>query len=133
MMTRGDVRKNINNHRYGGPVQTPSRGMGGFKREDVEMKQRLRMTAAAGPTPQRGTVRQTSWHKAENKDRCVNPVRIPSARAKMTDLDYPMMLRNPRNAVVKVKVHGTDVTRGYRPRLTGMKGRNSPVLLLAVG
>ena len=64
MMTRGDV----NNHRYGGPVQTPSRGTGGFKREDVEMKQRLRMTAAGGPTPQRGTVRQTIWHKAENKD-----------------------------------------------------------------
>ena len=26
MMTRGDLRTNINNHRYGGPVQTPSRG-----------------------------------------------------------------------------------------------------------
>ena len=64
MMTRGDV----NNHRYGGPVQTPSRGTGGFKREDVEMKQRLRMTAAGGPTPQRGTVCQTIWDKAENKD-----------------------------------------------------------------
>ena len=100
MMTRGDVR-NINNHRYGGPVHTPFRGTGGFKREDVEMKQRLRMTAAAGPTPQRGTVRQTSWHKAENKDRCVNPVRLPFAGAKMTDPDYPMLLRNPRNAVGK--------------------------------
>ena len=133
MMTRGEVRKNINNHRYGGPVQTPSRGTGGFKREYVETKQRLRTTAAAGPTPQRGTVRQTSWHKAENQDRCVNPVRLPSAGAKMTNPDYPMMLRNPRNTVGKVKVHGTDVTRGYRSRLTGMKGRNPPVLLLAVG
>ena len=87
MMNRGDVRKNINNHWYVGPVQTPFRETGGFKREDVEMKQRLRMTAAAGLTPQRGTVRQTSWHKAENKDRCVNPVRLPSAGAKMTDPD----------------------------------------------
>ena len=101
MMTRGEVRKNINNHRYGGPVQTPSRGTGGFKREYVEMKQRLRTTAAGGPTPQRGTVRHTSWHKAENQDRCVNPVRLPSAGAKMTNPDYPMMLRNPRNTVGK--------------------------------
>ena len=99
MMTRGDVRKNINNHRYGGPVQTPSRETGGFKHEYVEMKQRLRTTAAAGPTPQRGTVRQTSWQKAENQDRCANPVRLPSAGTMMTNPDYPMMLRNPRNTV----------------------------------
>ena len=26
MTTGGDVRKNINNHRYGGPVQTPPQG-----------------------------------------------------------------------------------------------------------
>ena len=75
--TRGDLRKNINNHRYGGPVQTPSRGTGVFKHECVEMKQRLRTTAAEGPIPQSGTVLPTGWHKAENHSRCVNPVRLP--------------------------------------------------------
>ena len=79
----------------------PSRGTGGFKHEYVERKQRLRTTAAEGPTPQSGTVLQTSWHKAGNQDRCVNPVRLPSAGAKMTNPDYPMMLRNPRNTLGK--------------------------------
>ena len=114
MMTRGDVRKNINNHRYGGPVQTPPRGMGGFKREYVEMKQRLRTTVAAGLTPQRGTVRQTSWHKAECQDRCVNPVRLPSAGAKMTNPDYPMMLRNPRNTVGKSQSSWNQCDKGIQ-------------------
>ena len=99
MMTRGEVRKNRNDYRHGGPVQTPSRGTGGFKREYVQTKQRFRTTAAAGPNPQRGTVCQKSWHKAENQDRCVNPIRLPSAGAKMTNPDYTMTLRNPRNTV----------------------------------
>ena len=40
MTTGGDVRKNMVNHQYGGPVQTLSRGTGRFKREYVEKKQR---------------------------------------------------------------------------------------------
>ena len=116
MMTRGDVRKNINNHRYGGPVQTPSRGTGVFKHECVEMEQRLRTTAAEGPTPRSGTVLQTGWHKAENHDRCVNQVRLPSAGAKMTNPDYPMMLQNPRNTVGK----------GQRPLNRCDKGVQTP-------
>ena len=79
MMTRGDVRKNINNDRYGGPVQTPSRGTGGFKREDVEMKQRLRMTAAVGLTPSVGRyVRQTGIRQEIETDvltQCGYPLR----------------------------------------------------------
>ena len=101
IMTRGDLRKNINNHRFGGPVQTPARGTGVFKHECVEMEQRLRTTAAEGPIPQSGTVLPTGWHKASNHNRCVNPVRLPSAGAKMTNPDYPMMLQNPRNTMGK--------------------------------
>ena len=99
MMTRGEVRKNISDYRQGGPVQTPSRGTGRFKREYVQTKQRVRTTAAVGTTPQRGMVCQKSWHKAENQDRCVNPIRLPSAGANMTNPDYTMTLRNPRNTV----------------------------------
>ena len=93
MTTGGDVRKNMVNHRYGGPVQTFSRGTGRFKREYVEP------TAAVGPTPQGGTVCQTRWCKTETQDRCVNPVRLPSVGAKMTNPEYPMMLWKPRNTV----------------------------------
>ena len=72
-----------------------------FKHKCVEMEQRLRTTAAEGPIPQSGTVLPTCWHKAENHNRCVNPVRLPSAGAKMTNPDYPMMLQNPRNTMGK--------------------------------
>ena len=72
-----------------------------FKHECVEMEQRLRTTAAEGPMPQSGTVLPTGWHNAENYNRCVNPVRLPSAGAKMTNPDYPMMLQSPRNTMSK--------------------------------
>ena len=111
MMTRGDLRTNINNHRYGGPVQTPSRGTGVFKHECVEMEQRLRTTAA----------------EAENHNRCVNPVRLPSAGAKMTNPDYPMMLQNPRNTVGKGQSPLNRCDRGVQTRLTGPKGGNPTV------
>ena len=114
MMTRGDLRTNINNHRYGGPVQTPSRGAGVFNHECVEMEQRLRTTAAGGPIPQSGTVLQTCWHKAENHNRCVNPVWLPSAGAKMTNPDYPMMLQNPRETVDKGQIPLNRCDRGVQ-------------------
>ena len=114
MMTRGDLRTNINNHRYGGPVQTPSRGAGVFNHECVEMEQRLRTTAAGGPIPQSGTVLQTGWHKAKNHNRCVNPVRLPSAGAKMTIPDYPMMLQNSRDTVGKGQISLNRYDRGVQ-------------------
>ena len=131
VMTRGDLRKNINNHRYGGPVQTPSRGTGVFKHESVEMEQRLRTTAAEGPIPQSGTVLPTGWHKAENHNRCVNPVRLPSTGAKMTNPDYPRMLQNPRNTMGKGQCPLNRCDRGVQTRLTGPKGGNPTVLILA--
>ena len=59
MMTHGSLRTNMNNHRYGRPVQTPSRRAGVFNPECVEMKQRLRTTAARGPIPRSGMILQT--------------------------------------------------------------------------
>ena len=130
MMTRGDLQTNINNHRYGGPVQTPSRGAGVFNHECVEMEQRLRTTAAGGPIPQSGTVLQTCWHKAENHNRCVNPVRLPSAGAKMTNPDYPMMLQNPREIVDKGQIPLNRCDRGVQTLSHWAEGGNPTVSIL---
>ena len=88
---------------------------------------------AAGRTPQRGTVRQTSWHKAESQDRCVNPVRLPSAGAKMTNPDYPMMLRNPRNTAGKSQGSWNQCDKGIQTPSHWDEREKPTSVLLAVG